>query len=135
MKLLLLVLRDGCGARECGFLDYLLLRGDEAAAVSGVSLRRPLKEFPVIGVHALSAWKFGALFLYDLVSGSLFLGIWVLLVECGTLDSSGDDFVRGCMLGSTVGTGFASVLACGRISHNFYVHVDSDPDAFFLHSV
>ena len=76
-------------------------------------------------------WKFGALFLYDLVSGSLFLGIWVLLAEYGTLDSSGDDFVRGCMLGTTVDTGFASVLGFGRISHNFYVHVNSDPEVFF----
>ena len=57
-----------------------------------------LKEFPVLGVHALFAWKFGALFLYDLVSGSLFLGILVLLVEYRTLDSSGDDFVRGACL-------------------------------------
>ena len=39
-------------------------------------------------------WKLGTFFLYDLVSSSLFLGIWVLLVECGTLDSSGHDFVR-----------------------------------------
>ena len=60
--------------------------------------------------RAVCMWKCGALFLYDLVSGSLLLGIWVLHVEYGTLDSSGDDFVRGCMLGSTVDTGFASVL-------------------------
>ena len=31
-----------------------------------------------------------------------FLGVWVLLVEYGTLDSSGDDFVRGAMLGLTL---------------------------------
>ena len=84
VKLLLLVLRDGCGAGECAIWTTL----------SSEPLRRPLKEFPVLGVHALFAWKFGALFLYDLVSGSLFLGIWVLLGEYGTLDSSGDDFVR-----------------------------------------
>ena len=36
-----------------------------------------------------------AFFLYDLVSGSPFFGVWVLLVEFGTLESSGDDFVRG----------------------------------------
>ena len=47
--------------------------------------------------------------------------------EYGTLDSSGDDFVRECMLGSTMVSGFTSVLGFGRISHNFYVHVDSDP--------
>ena len=55
-------------------------------------------------------WKFGALFLHDLVSGSQFLGVWVLLVEVVTLDSSGDDFVGGAMLGSTVDTRFVSVL-------------------------
>ena len=45
-----------------------------------------------------------SLFVYDLVSGSPFLGVWVLLVEFGTLDSSGDDFVQGAMLGSTLDT-------------------------------
>ena len=40
----------------------------------------------------------------------LFLGVWVLLVEYGTLDFSGDDFVRGAMLGLTLDTGLATVL-------------------------
>ena len=31
-----------------------------------------------------------------------FLGVWVLHVDYGTLDFSGDDFVRGTMLGLTV---------------------------------
>ena len=48
------------------------------------------------------------------VSGSLFgvwvVGVWVLLVEYGTLDFSGDDFVRCAMLGLTVDTGLATVL-------------------------
>ena len=39
-----------------------------------------------------------------------FLGVWVLLVDNGTLDSSGDDFVRGAMLGLTLDTGLATVL-------------------------
>ena len=34
----------------------------------------------------------------------------MLLVEYGTLDSSGDDFVRGATLGLTVDTGLATVL-------------------------
>ena len=38
------------------------------------------------------------------------LGVWVLHVEYGTLDSSGDDFVRGAMLGLTVDTGLGTVL-------------------------
>ena len=41
------------------------------------------------------------------------------------MDSSGDDFVRGAMLGSTLDTLSAPVLAFRRISHNFYVDVDS----------
>ena len=40
----------------------------------------------------------------------LFLGVWVLLVEYGTLDFSEDDFVRGAMLGLTLDTGLATVL-------------------------
>ena len=43
--------------------------------------------------RAARTWIFGALFLY--VSGGIFLGVWVLHVEYGTLDSSGDDFVCG----------------------------------------
>ena len=39
--------------------------------------------------------KNGALFFNDLVSGSFFLGVWVLHVDYGTLDSSGGDFVCG----------------------------------------
>ena len=60
----------------------------------------------------------------------LFLGVWVLLVEYGTLDFSGDDFVRGAMLGLTVDTGLATVLGFGRISHIFYVDVGSDFGVF-----
>ena len=62
--------------------------------------------------------KFGALFLYDLVSGSLFLGIWVLHVEYGTLDSSGGE---GCNGWFDSGYGvLRQYLAFGRISHNLY---------------
>ena len=39
-----------------------------------------------------------------------FLGVWVLLVEYGTLFFSGDDFVRCAMLGLTVDTGLVTVL-------------------------
>ena len=41
----------------------------------------------------------------------------------------------GAMLRSTVDTVYASTLAFGRIAHIFYVAADSDPEAFFLHSV
>ena len=50
------------------------------------------------------------------------------------MDSSGDDFVRGAMLGLTVDTVPATVLCFGRISHIFYVAVDSNPEVFGLHS-
>ena len=134
MRLLLLVLRDGSGAGECVFLDYPLtqkLRSSRSVRLSrGVSLWRPLEELPFLGVHALFTWKFGALFLYDLVSGSLFLGIWVLLAEYGRLNSSGDDVVWECMFGSAVDTGFASVLGFWKNFTNFYVYVDSDPEVF-----
>ena len=59
--------------------------------------------------RALRTWKNGALFLLIPVSGSI-LGVWVLLVEYGTLDFSGDDFVRCAMLSLTVDTGLATVL-------------------------
>ena len=45
--------------------------------------------------RAVRTWKYEVLFLYDFGPGSLFLGVWVLLVDYGTLDSSGDDFVCG----------------------------------------
>ena len=62
-----------------------------------------MEEFLFLGLLALFALgSFGALFFYDFVSGSLFLGVWVLLVECGRLNSSGDGFVCGAMLGSTI---------------------------------
>ena len=40
----------------------------------------------------------------------LVLGVWVLLVYCGALDFSGDDFDRGAMLGLTLDMGLATVL-------------------------
>ena len=55
-----------------------------------------------------------------------FLGVWVLHVDYGTLDFSGDDYVRGVMLGLTVDTGLPTVLGFGRISHILYVDVGSD---------
>ena len=61
--------------------------------------------------RAVRTWKYGTLFLYDLVSGSPHLDVWVLHVKCGTLDSSGDDFGCGAMLGSTMVTRSASVLS------------------------
>ena len=47
----------------------------------------------LLALFALGKW---CIILLLLVSGSLFLGVWVLHVDYGTLDSSGDDFVRGC---------------------------------------
>ena len=93
---------------------------------SCVSLRRLMEVFVFVVGQAACTWKSRALFLYDfVVSGSPFLSISILLVKFGTLDSSGVDFVRGAMFGSTLDTLSAPVLALRRISHNFYVDVDS----------
>ena len=92
---------------------------------SEATMQRPLEEFPVLGVHALSARG-------NLVhsSSTTILGIWVLHVEYGTLDSS-EMTLSGCaMLGSAWIRGLRQYLAFERISHNFYVDVDSDPEVF-----
>ena len=75
----------------------------------------------------------GALFLYVLVSGSFFLGVWVLHVEYGTLDSSGDDFVCAvqCLARRWLHV-LHQYLAFGRIAHIFYVAVDSNSEVFGL---
>ena len=81
----------------------------QCQAEPGVSVYGSLwKNYLFLVCTRCSHVKIGALFLFDLVSGSLFLGIWVLLVEYGTLDSSGDDFVRGCMFGSTADVGYCT---------------------------
>ena len=75
--------------------------------------------------RAVCTWKIDALFLYDFVSGSPFLGIKG--VACGVREMT----LSGCaMLVSTVDTGLRQYLAPGRISHNFYVDLDSDPEIF-----
>ena len=80
--------------------------------------------------RVVRTWKYGALFPCGLV-------IWQSRVRClgvaceyRGLDSSGDDFVRGAMLGLTVDTCSASVLSFGRIAHTSNVAVDSNPVAW-----
>ena len=92
---------------------------------SCVSVRRLMESSSLLVLPLLARGNIVHYFLYVLVSGSPFLGVWVLLVEFGTLDSSRDDFVRGAMRGSILDTLSAPVLAFRRISHNFYVDVDS----------
>ena len=53
-----------------------------------------------LGARAVRTWK-----------TQPFLGVWVLLVEYDTLDSSGDDFVHGAMLGLTVDAGLRQYWA------------------------
>ena len=65
VRLLLLVLRDGCVAGKCVFLEFTEAFGRISCPCCA---------------RAFCKWKFGALFLYDFVSSSLFLGIWVLHV-------------------------------------------------------
>ena len=64
---------------------------------------------------AVRTWKYGTLFPCDFVSGSLYLDVWVLHVECGTWDSSGDDFGCSAKLGSTMVTCSASALRFGEL--------------------
>ena len=79
-------------------------------STSCASLRRLFEVFLFLGfARAVRTWK--------MVHSSpasciwqLFLGVWVLLVDCGTLDFSGDDIVCGAMLGLTLDTGLATVL-------------------------
>ena len=107
-------------------LEYIIMR-QTTEAFGGLS-------FPGFARVFRTSWKNGALFLYDLVSGSFFLCLWVLHVDYETLDSSRDYSVRGAMLCLTVDTGHATVLGFGRISHTFHVAVDSNPGVFGLHS-
>ena len=49
-------------------------------------------------VRAVRTWKHGAHYSPTSCTWQPFLGVWVLHVDYGTLDSSGDDFVRGAMV-------------------------------------
>ena len=77
---------------------------------SCASLRRLLEFCLFLGVaRPLRTWK-KAHYSPDPCFWQSFLGVWVLLVEYGTLDFSGDDFVRCAKLGSTLDTGLTTVL-------------------------
>ena len=107
-------------------LEYLIMR-QSTEAYGNLS-------FP-LGCSRSSHLEKWCIILLIPVSGSLLgvwvVGVWVLLVEYGTLDFSEDDFVRCAMLGLTVDTGLCvSTLASGRISHIFYVDVGSDFGVF-----
>ena len=102
-------------------LEYIIMRqSTEAFGILSVPLG-------LLALFALGKW---CIVLLLLVSGSLFSVSGCCNVEYGTLDFSGDDFVRGAMLGLTVYTGLATVLGFGRISHIFYVDVGSDFSVF-----
>ena len=90
-----------------------------------------VEEFPLLRrcARAVRIWKSGH-FSFALVSFSPRVGVWVLPVENSVLDISGDPACSP--LGSTVDT--CSSRGFGRIFHIFYVAVNSNPDAFHLHS-
>ena len=70
---------------------------------SCASLRRLLEFCLFLGVaRALRTWKMVHYSPAPCFWQS-FLGVLVLLVDYGTLDSSGDDFVRGAMLATVLG--------------------------------
>ena len=87
---------------------------------SCASPRRLLEEFLFFGfARAVRTWKIGALFLYDLVSGSLssVSGCCVWNTEHWILREM--TLSVGAMLGSTVDTGFATVLGFWTIFTQF----------------
>ena len=92
------------------FIDFMVVEAEREYII----VRQSTEAFGGLSfsgfARAVRTWKYGALFLHDLVSGCFFVGVWVLHVDRGTLDSSGDDFVRGVMLGLTGDTGPATVL-------------------------
>ena len=97
-----------------------------------VSLRKLLDEFPHprrVAARAVRTWKTGLVYLC-LVSFSPCSGVWVLPVEYSALDFSGDPACTS--LGSTVDTW--STAGFGRNFPIFYVAVNSNPEAFCLHS-
>ena len=103
VRLLLLVLRDGCGAGECVFLDYPLTQRLRRSH----RVRRFLEEFPVLGVHVLFAWRN----LVHYSSTTLYLAVYSSVFGC-CMWSTEHWILRemtlsgGAMLGSTVDTGF-----------------------------
>ena len=68
----------------------------ESDTSSCVSLRRLREHSSLLLLTLLARGNVVHYFLYVLVSSSPFLGVWVLLVEFGTLDSSGDDPLSEC---------------------------------------
>ena len=65
--------------------------------------------------RAVRTWKYGTLFLCDLVSGSHVFSVWVLHAEHRKFGSSGDLFLWE--------------VASGRILYIFYDEMDSNPVA------
>ena len=84
----------GCGAVEVPqiqFLDFVVVE-----AVPGyTTMRQTTETCGRVSLGFLALFALGKQCLYDLVSGSFFLGAWVMHEEYETLDSSGDDFVCG----------------------------------------
>ena len=88
--------------------------------------------FCSLGLLALFALGKWCIVLLLLVSLYLAAFSWCLGVACGlrNIGFSGNDFVRGAMLGLTVDTGLATVLGFERNSHIFNVDVGSDFGVF-----
>ena len=81
-------LRGSWGATRGAAASSWLLGGKQCSRLEGrvwaiVTSVYGCFFFFLVPARAVRTWKYGAFFLYDLVSGSLFLGVWVLLVEYG----------------------------------------------------
>ena len=78
----------------------------------------------------------GALFPLSLCLAVIVPGVWVLLMSTENWNFWEMTFFVGAMLGTTLDTCPASVLCWLWTNFSiFYVAADSDPEAFFLHSV
>ena len=115
-------------------LVYPLTQWLGAAAGAGFALCRALSAYGSVWKNSSSqlsrtvrTWKSGLLDICPRIFQSLF---WCLGVACGVQ--------RICFLGTRALLG-STVVTCstggfGRILHNFYVVVNSNPEAFCLHS-
>ena len=110
------------------FIDFVVME----AELEYIIMRQSTEAFGFVcsfGLLALFALGKCCTNLLLPVSGSLFSVSGCCLWNTEHWIFSGDDFVRGAMLGLTVDTGLVTVL--GRISHIFYVDVGSDFGVFF----
>ena len=102
------------------FIDYVVLE----AELEYIIMRQSTEAFGFVCsfglLAALRTWK-KVHYSPDPCIWQPFLGVWVLLMDYRTLDFSGDDFVRGAMLGLTVDAGLVTVLGFWK-NFTYFLH-------------